>query len=619
MPIVFFSGLFLELIRGQFDERFKTVMDFGSMFLNDIVEDEQRELALKSYQMVDREVGALYRQALRSGNTAALEKVLADYKVREGLDVVVLIGADGKPMVNLGGLKPLKPWSMSKLVDRALTRGHAHTGIKRFYQSDGKAVHLTFVVACPLKLDLSRRDEPQGVLMLGRFAQNSPSIQTLSQVMSHARLKFIVRPGLKEELLESDTAVGEVTYLPASPLVKEFIERVEKNQSNLKVYQGLEEKVTGGELVSQMVPLRNGANPPVGYMAVSLPRVDLQELKSHSTGLIAFFLFVVLVIVMILGAWFQRQFVQPMDLLSRTMKDITQGKRSCRVSDASGIDEIADILQGFNQMLDTLEENERFRNTFITSLTHDLKTPLIAQKRVLDIFGKEFAASQKTELMHLAEGTLKNNEMLLEMIQMLLEMGRYREGQVTLCYDRVDINALVDDCVAELAPLLSEHHIQVHVDLVEVSSFSADPQQLKRVFLNLIGNTIEHVPEGTEIYIYGQMTAGQVHLEVCDTGPGMSQEMQVRAFDQYVTSKEKKHKIGAGLGLYICKMIVESHGGSIQVGSHTDQGVCFMMVLPREPKAMGPKVPDAGTLQPEPPPKTVSKQVAMDITDSEPE
>jgi K+-sensing histidine kinase KdpD len=338
------------------------------------------------------------------------------------------------------------------------------------------------------------------------------------------------------------------------------------------------------------MPFRTPQGETLGYGMLSLPRHDF---KSQALLLILLFLTLAIGGMVWFGSWFQSNYVSPMDNLLRVIQNVTQGYKRARVKEYSNIVEINQTLDGFNQMMDTLEGNERFRNTFVTTLTHDLKTPLIAQKRVLTIFQDEFQSSGHEDLARLAQGTLKNNDSLLTMVQMLLDVGRYADGRMTLCYDRLDLQNLVEMTLEELAPLLTEKNLKVICHIAPEAQFlSGDATQLKRVLVNLLGNACEHVPDGETISISAQVDESKAEwmtLTFSNTGPGLSPEMELKLFDQYVSSKKTQQKIGSGLGLYVCKMIVESHGGTIRIGTHEpndvepNYGVCFVLKLPTVP------------------------------------
>ncbi|MBY0404057.1 MAG: sensor histidine kinase [Cyanobacteria bacterium] len=112
---------------------------------------------------------------------------------------------------------------------------------------------------------------------------------------------------------------------------------------------------------------------------------------------------------------------------------------------------------------------------------------------------------------------------------------------------------------------------------------------MKRVLVNLIGNAIDNIPVEAEIRVsMGQELppneshpSGRVVMNVCDTGPGIPSEMLPHLFDRYFTGHKTRKKIGSGLGLYIARMILNLHGGEINVESVMGKGTCFIICLPK--------------------------------------
>jgi signal transduction histidine kinase len=630
-PVFFFTVVFINLIGGQFDERFNHLIDTGALFFQDAIQDEYQSLNLIAHQIYDVSIQTRYHQALKTRNFKDLKDTLSHYQQENNLDVLLLLGPDQKPILTLSEATPLVPEHLNLLASRAMSSGQVQFGVKRFWdarntvsslgslegsssgtQNDRMNLHLSFMAAYPLKPPskpssrFSMQTAPQGsngqtgpvngVLLLGRFAEHNDAVHQLAQVVPDAKIRFLIklpsRPGfLSSQDIHGEIPEGGLQFKPAEKGLEQFLQERESQVPALSVYKGWEESQAGTAWGSVIMPFKNHQGASLGYGMLSLPR---QDFKIQALLLISLFLVLAVGGIVWFGSWFQSNYVKPMDNLLRVIQNVTQGYKRARVNKFSNIMEINQTLDGFNQMMDTLEGNERFRNTFVTTLTHDLKTPLIAQKRVLSIFQDEFQSSGNEDLARLAQGTLKNNDSLLTMVQMLLDVGRYADGRMTLCYDRLDLQNLVEMTLEELSPLLAEKNLKVTCHIAPEAQFlSGDATQLKRVLVNLLGNACEHVPDGETITISAQVDEAKpewMTLTFSNTGPGLSPEVELKLFDQYVSSKKTQQKIGGGLGLYVCKMIVESHGGTIRLGTRepneteSNYGVCFVLKLPKVPK-----------------------------------
>ena len=232
------------------------------------------------------------------------------------------------------------------------------------------------------------------------------------------------------------------------------------------------------------------------------------------------------------------------------------------------------------EALTQLQESEKFRNQFVSALTHDLRTPLIAQERALEILANQ-KETLSPKLATLSERLLKSNQDLLKMVNMLLEGYQYEAAKVQLFLDELNLYQLVSDCLAELGELAKSKQISLS-NLIpsDLPVIMADRDQIKRVFINLIGNALQNIPAGSEVVAHGVMERNVVQLQVRDNGQGIPEEILPHLFKRYFVGDHSRKKIGTGLGLSICKMILELHQGSIRVESLTGQGTTFFITLP---------------------------------------
>lgn len=226
-----------------------------------------------------------------------------------------------------------------------------------------------------------------------------------------------------------------------------------------------------------------------------------------------------------------------------------------------------------------LKETQQLRDTFVSALTHDLKTPLVAQRRLLDVL-----ITQQTEAQNsfVVNAMLKNNEALLAMVTKLLETYAYIDGKSQLQLETFDLQDLVDECYSDLVAIATAEDISLSKKISkDIEPLFADRGLLKRVFINLLGNALENIPEGSDICITAETIHQEVVIQVTDNGPGIPDEILPNLFSRYF-ARSSTRKIGSGLGLFICKMIMELHGGSIEVTNIQPQGAQFTLKLPQK-------------------------------------
>ena len=152
-----------------------------------------------------------------------------------------------------------------------------------------------------------------------------------------------------------------------------------------------------------------------------------------------------------------------------------------------------------------------------------------------------------------------------------------------------DLDSLVRETIETYFAVLNKNHNRLIIRIpLELPRFEADQSRLQRVFVNLISNALKHTKEGT-ILIQAEAEGGHLTVTVSDTGCGISPEDLPHIWERYY--KGKQSETGTGLGLFICKFIIESHGGTIRAESEAGKGTSFIFTLP----LAEPAPPDADT------------------------
>lgn len=219
------------------------------------------------------------------------------------------------------------------------------------------------------------------------------------------------------------------------------------------------------------------------------------------------------------------------------------------------------------------KENERLRDDFIATLTHDLRTPLLAA-----ISGLEFMLNRSlgeiTEKQEMFLSTMKkSNEDMLGLVNALLEVYRYESGRLHLCKTQFCVNELIKQCLNELQPLIFEKNLEfAYKDLGEFV-INADRNEIRRVVLNLLGNAIKHSDNDSKIEIsLCKKDKRDVQFGVKDYGMGLSSDDIDKLFKRFSQGTSRKRACSTGLGLYLSRQIIEAHNGKIWVESELDNG-----------------------------------------------
>jgi two-component system sensor histidine kinase/response regulator len=222
------------------------------------------------------------------------------------------------------------------------------------------------------------------------------------------------------------------------------------------------------------------------------------------------------------------------------------------------------------------------REDFVTRLTHDLRTPLIAADQFLKLLQRGVFGNTLSAMRESLEQMAQSNQTLLSMVDTLLEVYQYEAGGKTLDFFVVDLWELCQQVVQELMPLADVKHLTLKAVLTKGTEASlvrvkGDRLELRRLLTNLVGNAIRFSDAGS-VEIRLNSTVQGVTIEVEDTGIGMNPEEQLLLFDRFRQGKHQRR--GNGLGLYLSRQIVEAHQGNISVSSTVGKGSIFTVYLP---------------------------------------
>jgi PAS domain S-box-containing protein len=233
-----------------------------------------------------------------------------------------------------------------------------------------------------------------------------------------------------------------------------------------------------------------------------------------------------------------------------------------------------------NQQLKKLDQ---MRRGLVSTLTHDLKTPLIAQTRVLHLIQTEASKINNETISILTSGFIKNNTDLLKMINHMLETYELEDGRVNLSLEPVSLVDTANNVCDELAHLALSKKITLQNNIQEsIPRILADSLLMKRLLNNLLGNAIEHIPTGSTIQLSAQVNKTGLEISISDNGKGIEPKILPLLFTDHLARSVTKRKLGTGLGLYICKMIMALHKGGINAESTVSQGSRFYFWFPNE-------------------------------------
>ncbi len=228
-------------------------------------------------------------------------------------------------------------------------------------------------------------------------------------------------------------------------------------------------------------------------------------------------------------------------------------------------------------------ESERLRTGLLSSISHDLRTPLTALVGLIDammLIEPKLAPPHQEFAGAIREQAMRTNAQ----VNNLLDMARLQAGKVTLKREWQPLEDAVGAALQARAAVLGGH--SVHIDLPgDLPVLDVDAVLMERVFSNLLENATKYTPPGSVIEIAAHVAGANVEVTVCDNGPGLPHGMEQAIFEKFTRGQEESNVVGVGLGLAIVRAIVVAHGGQVWAYNRTHDGgaqagACFAFTLP---------------------------------------
>ncbi|MCO6451584.1 MAG: HAMP domain-containing protein [Caldilineales bacterium] len=280
----------------------------------------------------------------------------------------------------------------------------------------------------------------------------------------------------------------------------------------------------------------------------------------------------------LLGVVIARSLSAPLGRLAEAVTRLAAGNLAERAP-LAGADEIVEAAQAFNDMADSLQQAETLRQNLVADIAHELRTPLTVIQGNLQAILDDVYPLEKSEIALIYDETV----LLNRLIQDLRQLAQAEAGQLDLHQERIDAAALATGIVANFAEAALAKSIRLTSDLPPgLPAVWADPDRLRQVFANLIGNALRYTPDGGDVRVSASAQGDFARFCVRDSGPGIPAEHLPHVFDRFWRAEPSRAREqgGSGLGLAIVRQLVEAQGGRVGVESEAGRGSEFWFMLP---------------------------------------
>jgi signal transduction histidine kinase len=298
------------------------------------------------------------------------------------------------------------------------------------------------------------------------------------------------------------------------------------------------------------------------------------------TLLVVGVLFNVLVTV-VLAMFFSRSITRRLMLMTENSKRLTE--RSELNPLVGGEDEISQLDESFHTMAAQLKRAEQRKQEYISMISHDLRTPLAAIQGTIAVANRgSYGVLNEKGAKRLAAAEA-DSERLIGLINEMLDFEKLESGTFVLEKTLVSVDLVSEAAVEAVRTLAEQKNTSISTAGGDIILY-CDRDRLIRVLVNLLGNAIKFSPDGSSIKIEASENNDAAILRVKDSGRGIPPHAMATIFDRFtqVESADAAKLGGSGLGLSICKAIVEAHGGKIGVESTVGKGTTFWMSIPHQ-------------------------------------
>ena len=379
---------------------------------------------------------------------------------------------------------------------------------------------------------------------------------------------------------ETISAYSDEKWTPLAELPREKTRAADALRRSGTVPEAMERYFAGAKLPTYTVFVRLGEGDKTSVLLIHSDISRWNE-SFRQLALWTLAICVVAAFVILFSSYYTaKRIINPFVDMNHIVQCYSKGDFSQRIP-VQGKDEASQLGRSFNEMADQLKNLEVTRQSFVASVSHELRSPLTSMKGFLEAMMDGTIPPEEHD--HYIDIVLSETRRMTAMVNDLLDLARIESGIITVNYEVFDINELIRRTLITFEARISEKQMELDVRFANEQSFVyADSNQISQVLRNLIDNAIKYSPEGRTLLVSTYALRKEVYVTIRDTGVGIPAEDVPHIFDRFY-KVEKAHtpspQVGSGLGLAIVKKIIEAHGQSITVKSARGKGTQFTFTL----------------------------------------
>ena len=369
---------------------------------------------------------------------------------------------------------------------------------------------------------------------------------------------------------------------------EEMMEKIDASDADYYHVFGTLDGMLDGKSYITVSEMRNEHGQPSGYLFLCSSGEQLTQFKQQFWSNFLLSSCVMLLCASVLTKVLMHKLTDPLQKVTDAAQRFGGGDLSVRVEGVEGEGEVADLARTFNTMAENIQMNDNSRGQFMGNIAHELRTPMTTIKGFIDgiLDGTIPPEMQNHYLQLVSEETGR----LARLIQNMLDLSKLESGEY-------QVNARMFNIWETLTGVALSAEQRINDGMIDIDGLTmdekvlvyADPDLIHQVAYNLLDNAIKFTPAGGTIRFSVEKLGPEVEISIWNSGQGISPEALPYVFQRFYKEDRSRglHARGAGLGLNICKVLVNLSGGQIRVESQQGEWCKFVFTLPTQPPNPG--------------------------------
>ncbi|MGP4078052.1 sensor histidine kinase [Halobacillus sp. K22] len=413
----------------------------------------------------------------------------------------------------------------------------------------------------------------------GLLARGGSHRDVLEKNFDQATLNHVA---LMESEAETDVVITDEKgqILSSSSNLEEYQRKLIQSQKKGQAGQGriIESEWKTEPYVATLSPIvRNGEVE--GYVYMFSPSTIIRNLTAHLSQQFIFVMILTLLVTLIVVFTLSKLITKPLIRMKEETEKLSRGETTVEL-DEHYKDELGILARSINRLAEDLERMKQERNDFLSSIAHELRTPITYLKGYADIASRE--QTNESDRQHYLMIIKEESENLTTMIKQLFHLAQMDENTFAIHPERCEVKSLLAQAEESIYPFLNKHEAEITIECPSDLYIYADPVRFKQVIVNILDNAIRYSGKSPVISIEVLEKPDTCEIRLKDQGPGVPEEALPYLFERlYRTDKSRSREYGGtGLGLAIVKEIVEMHLGKVEASN--EQGLLIIMNWPKE-------------------------------------